>query len=128
MKTRITVLLGLSLLLVATYAYGQLSVTKASIDFPFTVEGKALPAGQYEFTQTDDGIAVRVQGEGTHGALAMIITRLGGEMHEKKLASYVVFDKVGEIYTLSEIWFPGEDGYLMATTKVKHTHKTVHMK
>jgi hypothetical protein len=125
MKARITVLLGLSLLLAAAVAYGQTPTLKVSIDFPFTVEGKTLPTGVYKIARTDDGMAFRVQGEGKEGGLAMIITRLNREMHEKKLSSFVVFDKVGEISTLSEIWFPGEDGYLVATTKEPHTHKTV---
>lgn len=127
MKTRITVLLGLSLLLAASVVYGQVATLKAPIDFPFTVEGKVLPAGDYKIARTEDGMAFRIQGTGKEGALAMIITRLGNDMREKKMNSYLIFDKVGEIYTLSEIWLPGDDGYLVGTTKEPHTHKTVHM-
>lgn len=128
MKTRITVLLGLSLVLAAMYVYGQTTAVKAKIDFPFTVEGKVLPAGQYEFTRNEDGSSFQIQGEGPHMALAMTLTRLDGETRGKKPETCVVFDKVGDTHSLSEIWFPGEDGYLMAFIKVKHTHKTVHMK
>ncbi len=128
MKTRITVLLGLSLLLAASVVYGQVPTLKAPIDFAFTVEGKVLPAGEYKISKTEDGNAFRIQGEGKEGALALIITRLGGDMREKKMNSYVIFDKIGEISTLSEIWLPGDDGYLVSTTKEPHTHKTVHMK
>jgi hypothetical protein len=131
MKTRITVLLGVLLLLSAAVAYGQPIEVKAPIDFAFTVEGKVLPAGQYNFTRSDDGLSFRVQGVGKEakdGALALIITRLSGEMREKKMGTYLVFDNVGNVNTLSEIWLPGDDGYLVGITKVQHTHKTVYMK
>jgi hypothetical protein len=131
MKTRITVLLGVLLLLSAAVAYAQPIEVKAPIDFAFTVEGKLLPAGQYDFKRTDDGTAFRVQSvgkEAKEGVLAMIITRLAGEMRDLKKGAYLVFDNAGDTTMLSEIWFPGEDGYLVGVMKGKHTHKMVHMK
>lgn len=130
MKKRILVLLGVMLLLSAAVAYGQPIEVKAPVDFAFTVEGKVLPAGQYVFTRTDDGTAFRVQGVGKEakdGALALIITRLAGEMRDLKKGAYLVFDNAGDTSVLSEIWFPGEDGYLVGVMKGKHMHKMVHM-
>jgi hypothetical protein len=37
----------------------------------------------------------------------------------------VVFDKVGDVYYLSEVWMPGSDGFLLMATKEKHTHVKV---
>ena len=130
MKTRITLLLGLLVLVGATYAYAQMAELKAPVDFAFTVEHKVLPAGDYTFKRTDDGTAFRIQGVGMEakkGALALIITRLEGSMRDLKKGAYLVFDNVGDTNTLSEIWTPGEDGYLVGITKAKHMHKTVYM-
>jgi hypothetical protein len=52
-------------------------------------------------------------------------TRLGAAIHTTKQDSHIVFDKVGEVYTLSEVWIPGTDGWLLFSTKGKHEHKTI---
>jgi hypothetical protein len=128
MRTKIMVLLGMSLLLAAVSMYGDQVSIKATIEFPFMVHGKTLPAGQYEFKKLEDGMAFRVQGEGKSVATAGIITRLSGEMRAEGQSAYVVFDVVGNASTLSEIWLPGEDGYMVSATKAKHTHTAVRMK
>lgn len=126
MKTKVT--LGLIVLLAATFAYGVPFSVKAKIDFPFSVAGKVLAAGDYEFTRADAGMVFRVEDMNKNGSLAPIITRLTREMHAMPNAAYLVFDKVGEDYMLSEIWAPGEDGYLLLATTGTHTHKVVEMK
>jgi hypothetical protein len=126
LKTKIMLTMSLFALLVVTSGYGQQSLTvKAKIEFPFTVEGKVLPAGQYEFVRDNLAATFRVQGEGKIGALATILTRLAGEMHTTPQDAHLVFDKVGDTYLLSEIWFPTEDGYLLLATKGKHAHKVI---
>ena len=132
MKKRIMVSLGALLLLATAVAYAQQTPieVKAPIDFAFMVEGKLMPAGTYDFKRSDDGMSFRVQGVGEEakkGVLAVVITRIAGEMRDLKKGAYLVFDNVGDTNTLSEIWFPGEDGYLVGITKVKHMHKMVHM-
>jgi len=128
MKKRILVLLSLSLLLTVMVADVPRTSVKAMIDFPFAVGDKLLPVGEYEFLRIEDGAAFRVKGGDSEGVLTMVVTRLSGEKHESKSEAYLVFDKVMDHYHLAEIWFPGEDGYLIATTKGEHTHKTVGMK
>jgi hypothetical protein len=39
-----------------------------------------------------------------------------------------VLDVVGDTDSLSEIWIPGDDGYLMPATKEKHGHKVIIVK
>jgi hypothetical protein len=130
MKTRILLAMSLFLLFAVSTVVAQPTASmtlKVNIDFPFTVEGKVLPAGDYQFMRDDTGMAFRVQGKGKVGALAMIVTRLGGEMHTTPKDSHLVFDKIGDKYLLSEIWLPNEDGYLLLATKGKHEHKTLNV-
>lgn len=126
MKTEVA--LSLIVLLAVSIAYSLPFTIKANIDFPFTVQGKMFMAGMVEFTRDDAGAVFRVEGKDKMGVLAPIITRLSKEMHAWANESYLVFDKVGENYFLSEIWVPGEDGYLMLATQGEHTHKIVEMK
>jgi hypothetical protein len=127
MKTKIMVTMALMALLAVASAYGQPSSIKVKIDFPFTVAGKALPAGQYEFVRDNTALTFRVQGEGKIGALASVLTRLAGEMHTTPQDAHLVFDVVGNTYLLSEIWIPAEDGYLLLATKGQHTHKVINV-
>ncbi len=128
MKVKILVTAGIFGLLAVMAAYGQHLPITAKIDFPFTVEGKALPAGQYEFVREAQGEAFRVQGEGKNAAMATIMTRLAGDMHTTPLDAHLVFDVVGGTYLLSEIWLTGEDGYMVLATKAKHEHKVMNVK
>jgi hypothetical protein len=131
MKTRIMLALGLVALLGVGSAYAaQLTaeVLKAKIDFQFTAGGKVLPAGDYEFRLDEGQVPVfRIQGQGKTGALANVITRLAAEIHTTLQDAHVVFDKVGDTYTLSEIWIPGVDGFLLQITKGKHEHKVINI-
>lgn len=126
-----SLLLGLVVLVAAMSAYGQTvfgqtMTVKAKIAFPFTVEGKALPAGTYEFTLLTNGDTFRVQGEGKE-VMATVVTRLGGDMRSAPKGTHLVFDKVGELCLLSEIWVPAEDGFMLLATKGAHAHKTVNV-
>ena len=124
MKTKLFLTFSLLALLAMTLAYGQTLGVTAKIPFAFIASGKTLPAGQYAFVPEAE--VMRVVGTGKSAAIIVpIITRLGGAVHTSKQDSHVVFDEVGGICTLSEVWVPGEDGWLMFTTKGKHQHKTV---
>ena len=127
MKTKIMAAAGIFALLAGMSLYGQQPTINAKIDFSFTVEGKVLPPGQYEFRRDTEAKVFRVQGEGKNGALANILTRLAGDMHTTPQDSHLVFDVVDGTYMLSEIWYPGEDGYLVLATKGKHEHKVVNV-
>jgi hypothetical protein len=39
-----------------------------------------------------------------------------------------VFDRVGDERFLSEVWLPGEDGYLVRGTAAQHQHDIVNSK
>jgi hypothetical protein len=109
-----------------SYVYGQSRVVKANIPFAFNVEGKTLPAGQYEFLPDTNGATMRILGAGKGSSvLAMIQTRMAAEIHTTPNDAHIVFDKVGDVYTLSEVWVPGVDGFMLHLTKGKHEHKVV---
>ncbi|HSA97106.1 MAG TPA: hypothetical protein VLJ16_13715 [Acidobacteriota bacterium] len=125
MKRKLVLTACLLALAAVTAAYGQGVTIKASVDFSFVVEGKPLPAGTYEFTRESSEQAFRVASEGKEKAVALVITRLYVDLTTSPKEPRVVFDKVGENYTLSEIWIPGHDGYVLALTKGKHEHKAI---
>ena len=92
-----------------------------NIDFPFQAGHKTLPAGTDTVEKPDDNsIAIR----GASGAAVLVIlTQLGRHDVDKDLE--LVFDKVGDQNLLSEVWFPGQDGYLLLSTKQAHAHAVV---
>ncbi|MCC7175445.1 MAG: hypothetical protein IT159_09640 [Bryobacterales bacterium] len=100
---------------------------KANIPFAFQSAGKTLPAGAYEF-KIDRG-AETVTVVGPKGADSIsLITTLAGDPRSGGTDARIVFDKVGNTYTLSEIWDPGADGILVHATKGKHEHHVIHVK
>jgi hypothetical protein len=125
---RTRTLIGLSLcltLLAAVVAHAQqVPMVRAKIPFSFSVAGNVVPAGQYEFTVGATG-AVNVTGEGKPPVLVAVITRVSGAIHTSPKDAHVVFDKVGSNYALSELWIPGSDGYILATTRAAHEHSVV---
>ena len=127
MKRKIMLTVGLIALLAVTSGYGQQWQLKAKMDFPFTVGSTVLPAGEYEFVRDNLATIFRVTDGDKNSALAPIITRLAGAKHTTPQDAHLVFDVVGETHFLSEIWIPGEDGYLVQSTKGKHEHKVINI-
>ena len=127
-RNHIGIVLAVFVLLFACASiYGQ-EVHKMTADIPnaFTVSGKQLPAGRYvlELQGTQHQTMTIRSTDGKQSSNAMISTSIGGE---KSLDGKVVFDRVGEEYTLSEVWFPGHDGFLLTgyRTGSEHKHSTV---
>lgn len=119
---------GLIAAFAVIFGYGQPASIKAMIDFQFTAGGQVLPAGEYEFKRDTTAPMFRVQGEGKNFVMAPVITRLAGAMHTTPQDAHIVFDKIGDTYLLSEIWIPGEDGFMLLATKGPHEHKVVNVK
>ena len=126
MTTKTVLLLSLMILLAAGFVYGDPLVVKASIPFAFKVEGKTLAAGQYEFTPDTNLSTIRVVGTGKSAvAVAPVMTRMAAGIHTTANDAHIVFDKVGDVFTLSEIWMPGQDAFMLHMTKEKHEHRIV---
>ena len=125
--------LALSLLLVAgsteVYAQGTFK-----IPFKFQAGGKKFPAGDYWIAQKGEGQVALRKEPGGGEVLVPFIQRL--PQPETPLAEpQLVFDVVGNFepsyteymtdYLLAELWLPGEEGFLIHTTKGAHQNKTV---
>lgn len=127
MKRRIALVLAVAALLFVAHpvvSYAQ-DVAVVNIGFPFIVNGKTLPAGQYELKVNSDQTVFQLTAEPKDtGEFVSIITRLAAPEPPSN-DTRVTFDKVGDKYYLSEIWLPGEDGYLVYAAKEKHTHTIV---
>ena len=117
----------LFILLAAVFASAQGPISvNAKIPFAFSIGGKALPAGQYNFAEGSDFKTMTVRSsDGKASVIAQIITRLAAEMHTTPQDAHIVFDKVGDSCTLAEIWVPGEQGFMLHATKGKHEHRIV---
>ncbi len=124
MKARTIWALVTVCLLAATLSYGQKTL-KVKIDFPFTVAGKVLAPGDYEFIRDMRGEYFTVQGQDKKGVEVPIMTRITKEMRADQEEPRLVFDKVGDAYLLSEIWLANEDGYVVLVTKGIHEHKVM---
>jgi hypothetical protein len=94
-----------------------------NVDFSFVVAGSVLPAGSYVLEVDQSRVLVRPKSGGGEGAFAGVITRLG--RHDNDADPELVFDKIGGQYHLSELWLPGQDGYLMLGTKEQHDHRVL---
>jgi hypothetical protein len=115
----------------STVAYAQ-GIFK--IPFKFEAGGKKFSPGEYWVAQKGDKqIALRM---GLNGEEVLIpfIQRL--EQPEPPLQEpQLVFDVVGNFepsyteyvtdYLLAEVWLPGEDGFLIHTTKGAHQNQTI---
>jgi hypothetical protein len=105
----------------AAHAQGAAIV---KVDFAFVAAGKAMPAGAYTIEKTPVGaLILRSRGAGQNSPLLAPITRLG--RHDKDHFAELVFDKTDQGAQLSEIWLPGEDGYLLLATSKEHQHQVV---
>jgi len=115
----------------STLAYAQ-GIFK--IPFKFEAGGKKFSPGEYWVAQKGDKqIALRM---GLNGEEVLIpfIQRL--EQPKPPLQEpQLVFDVVGNFepsyteyvtdYLLAEVWLPGEDGFLIHTTKGAHQNQTI---
>jgi len=129
MKIKIAVTMSFVALLAMVVGSAQAAQTvRANIPFQFVVEGKALPAGEYDFVRSDNELTVRVisQNKGP-SAVALVLTRLGQGIHTTQGDAHVVFDKIGDTYFLSELWIPELDGYLFHATKQHHEHRAINI-
>ncbi len=104
------------------------------IQFEFEAGGKKFSPGEYLVTQKEDKkIAIRKEPNGEE-VLIPFIQRL--EQPKPSIPEpQLVFDAVGNFepsyteyvteYVLAEVWLPGEDGFLIHTTKGAHQDQTV---
>ena len=102
-----------------------LSPSIFKVPFDFVAHGKTYTAGEYSLAANMEGELLSLQPLGTKSASAIlpVETRLA----ERKVLPEpeLIFDNVNGKYYLSEVYVPGEDGYLVMATKGPHTHESV---
>ncbi len=127
MRTKKLMTIVACAMLAIAFAYGAPWAMKGPIPFQFTAGKKVLPAGNYEVVPDVDNGLVRISSSDNKAeAEVMVVTRLAGGIHSTVTDAQLVFDKVGDTYTLSEVWLPNQDGFLVHTTSGQHQHHVVH--
>jgi hypothetical protein len=125
--------LTLAFILVAgvslTYAQATFKVP-----FKFQAGGKKLPAGDYTVTKTGEGQLTLLE-EATGKEIPVPFTERLVQPKPAAAGPRLVFDEVGDfapsyteyitVYILSEVWWDGEDGFRVHTTKGAHNTKVV---
>ena len=112
-----------------TYAQGIFK-----IPFKFKAGGKTLPAGDYSVAPKTEGQVALRKEPGGEEILIPFTERLA--LPETPVEDLqLVFDVVGNFepsyteyvteYVLAELWLPGEQGYLIHTTKGAHQNKII---
>jgi len=116
--------IGLALAASPAVAHAQ-DLLVVNAPFPFVAQGKTLPAGEYRVTLNENHQEVTITSPKGEATVALVSTRLASS-NSPAQADRVAFDKVGNTYYLSELWFtPGEDGFLMYAAKEPHTHQAL---
>jgi hypothetical protein len=107
----------------AVFAAGR-PIADATIPFAFTVAGTSAPAGNYEILSEDATVGglMLQKTDGGKPILVPFTTRLAMREGEQNT---LVFDKVGDMYYLSEIHLSDSDGYFLPGAPGKHTHTQV---
>ncbi len=98
----------------------------ADIAFPFNAGSKVFQAGTYEFRAGSQTDVITMTNLKTRESFTVpVLTRLSARPPEE---SCVVFDKVKEQSYVSELYFPGEDGFHVTGAHGPHTHVIVKAK
>ena len=79
----------------------------ATIPFDFTVRGKTLPAGRYEFSRINDGPAGLIVFNRDNNRHVMFETE-PVERSRNATRGELIFHRYGDTYFLYEIWNSGE--------------------
>lgn len=104
------------------------------IPFKFQAGGKKLPAGDYTVMKAAEG-QLTLHQEATGKDIPVPFTERIAQPKPPVAEPQLVFDEVGDfepsyteyftVYILSEVWFVGEDGFRVHTTKGAHQTKVV---
>jgi hypothetical protein len=107
------------LLAVGTYAHAQSST--AHIGFSFLAAGKVLPAGNYSVDVAANGNVVLTP----EGGAALDLPQIKEISKRKVDRLKLVFDRVGSVRFLSEVWVPGKGGFTVYKADSADERETV---
>jgi hypothetical protein len=114
---------GLVLAASPAVTYAQEALV-ANVPFPFIAAGRTHDAGEYRLAVSENKEELTLTPMKGPATIALVQSRLA-VINSPEQADRVVFDKVGNTYYLSELWLPGQDGFLMYAAKEAHTHHMV---
>jgi hypothetical protein len=100
------------------------TILRVNVPFAFSAGGQSLPAGAYEVVQGPAPALTLRSADGQARAVLMPVTRLA-QREAQDGQDELVFDKVANKDFLSEVWYAGEDGFLVLSTPGPHTHTRV---
>jgi hypothetical protein len=108
--------IALAVLAGGIWAHAQAPSMK--IGFTFYAAGKELKGGKYTIEVTPAGhVALRAEKNGT----VTDVTPLKSLGRDDKIQEpKLVFDIIGADRFLSEVWLPGQDGYLVGSSSGPH--------
>ncbi len=122
MRRSSLVILGVLFVFAALACIAYADSVVATVQFPFKAAGKDMAAGKYRIDATGEMEDLKITNEATGKALVVpYVSRLS----EREGQTLLVFDKKGDEYFLSEIYFPGIDGFELKGATGKHTHVKV---
>jgi len=124
MKTKVfSVFVMLFVTAVLAMAQASPSSMTSNISFPFSVGKSSLQPGEYTFSMDMQTRTIKVTNRANgQSVIANYLTRLSARSEKESL---VVFDKTGDHYILSELYFAGLDGFCFAGATGEHTHAHV---
>ncbi len=133
MKNRLLSLIVVSSLAVLAasapaHAQNKGSEMVAKVAFQFKAGDKSFPAGTYKFARRSASAPSLVisPDKGGESTLVAVVTRLAQRVRTSAESDgNLVFDKVGEEHWLSEVWMPGQDGFLVRASTEEHQHDVV---
>jgi hypothetical protein len=97
--TTFTKVAMMAVLAMGSLQAATMATAKAVIPFPFTVEGRAMPAGEYSLTRMTTGTFILVHNETTRGAAFQAAVQKN-EKHAESRLSFRCASEVCEIATI----------------------------
>ena len=108
----------------SAFAMGPAKAVVAKVSFPFVVGDRTMQAGTYRVSQPAGLGMLKIEAVGgKENVPVQVITRIsqvGNSAQGGRTA--LVFDVVGDQHYLSEVWIPGQDGFLVRGTTEEHKH------
>ncbi|MDO8835279.1 MAG: hypothetical protein Q7V01_06765, partial [Vicinamibacterales bacterium] len=109
-------------ILLTASTWAQAQDPSLTITFPFAVGGKVLDAGNYSVGTASNGNVVLTP---ETGGAAVEVAPIKAISQRKVDRPELVFELVGSVYFLSEVWLPGKGGTLVGKVDYSQERKSV---
>jgi hypothetical protein len=106
----------------SAWAQPQAQAPSVHVGFSFFAAGKALQAGTYAVDFASNGNVVLTPDKGGD---AVEVPQIKALSHRNVQKPELVFDRVGSVMFLSEVWLPGKGGCQVGTVEDSQERETV---